>query len=108
MGLPCMQVLLSQQSLLPTLARLLREDGRRSLAMAGAVAGAFYCLSCMRQLHQTIGELHVGVLLLELCQLEVQRTAQRIAEDGLTAAPSAQAARMAAAASGLGPPLMEK
>jgi hypothetical protein len=62
----------------------------------------------MRQLHRTIGELQVGALLLELCQLEVQRTAQRIAVDGLVASPGAQAARLAAAAVGQGPKLTER
>ncbi|KAI8472723.1 MAG: kinesin-associated protein-domain-containing protein [Monoraphidium minutum] len=102
------EALLSHPSLLPTLARLLREDGRRSLELAAAVAACFYSLSTMRQLHHVVGELQVGAQLLELCQLEVQRTAQRIREEGPGAAPGALAARMAAAAAGSGPPLAER
>lgn len=90
------------------MARLLREDGRRSLELAGAAAAAFYSLSGLRQLHRAIGELQVGALLLDLCQLEVQRTAQRIAQEGRGAAPGALAARMAAAAAGKGPLLTEQ
>jgi hypothetical protein len=102
------QALLSHPSLLPTLMRLLREDGKRSLDLSAAVAAAFYSLSCLRQLHRVVGELQVGALLLELCQLEVQRTAQRIAHEGPAAAPGPLMARMAAAAAGQGPPLTER
>lgn len=105
---PAPQALYVHASLLPTLARLLREDGRRSLELSAAVAGAFYALSCARQLHRPIGELQVGALLLELCQLEVQRTAQRIANEGRAVTPGALAARLAAAATGRGTPLSEQ
>jgi hypothetical protein len=87
-------------SLLPTLARILREDGRRSLELAGAVVSAFFALSTVRQLHAPLSELQVGAAVMELCQLEVTRTAQRIAEDGTAAALGPLAARVAAAACG--------
>lgn len=102
------QVLRTHASLLPSLARLLREDGRRSLELSANVAGVFFALSCGRQLHRTIGELQVGALLLELCQLEVQRTAQRIANEGRDSTPGALAVRLAAAAAGRGAPLSEQ
>jgi hypothetical protein len=102
------QVLQAHASLLPSLARLLREDGRRSLELSASVAAVFFALSCDRQLHRTIGELQVGALLLELCQLEVQRTAQRIANEGRGATPGALSVRLAAAAAGRGAPLSEQ
>lgn len=105
---PHSQGLVTHPSLLPTLARVLREDGRRSLEVAAAVASTFFGLSAMRQLHQTIRELQVGATLLELCQLEVTRTAQRMREDGLAASPASQVARMIAAATRAGPPLTER
>jgi hypothetical protein len=94
--------------LIPTVARLLREDGRRSIELAAATAEIFFVLSAMQQLHNVISELQVGALLLELCQLEVQRTVQRIKEDGPVAAPGALVARVAAAAAGSAPPLSER
>lgn len=52
---PCpLQVLLSRETLLSTLARLLREDGPRSLDMATAVAGCFYACSCIKELHRQL------------------------------------------------------
>lgn len=99
---------MSHPSLLPTLARLLREDGRRSLELAGAATSAFCVLSSVRQLHRIIGELQVGALALELAQLEVQRTVQRIAQEGPAATPAALVARLAAAAAGRGPSLSDE
>lgn len=103
-----MQALASHPSLLPTLTRLLREDGARSLDLAAAVACALYALSGVRQLHRAIAELQAGALLLELCQLEVARTAQRIEQDGRAAAPTTVAARLASAAATNTPPLSDK
>jgi len=102
------QSLLSHHSLLPTLARVLREDGKRSLELAAALATVFYTVSSVRQLHSQIGELQVGALLLDLCQLEVQRVAQRIAQEGAGAAPGSVVARMVAAATGQGSPLTDR
>ncbi len=48
------QALLSRETLLSTLARLLREDGPRSLDMAMAVAGCFYACSCIKELHRQL------------------------------------------------------
>lgn len=48
------QALLSRETLLSTLARLLREDGPRSLDMAMAVAGCFYACSCVKELHRQL------------------------------------------------------
>ncbi len=49
-----MQALLSRDSLLGILARLLREDGRKSLELAGALASCFYCLSAFSQLQRPL------------------------------------------------------
>lgn len=56
----CTQVLLSRETLLSTLARLLREDGPRSLEMATAVAGCFYACSCVKELHRQLLDNQVG------------------------------------------------
>lgn len=52
--LPRLQALLARETLLSTLARLLREDGPRSLDMATAVAGCFYACSCVKDLHRQL------------------------------------------------------
>ena len=102
-----LQALLLHPSLVPTLARLLREDGRRSLELAAAVAGVFHVMSTMSHLHAVVSELQVGALLLDLCHLEVQRAVQRTQEFGPAAAPGALAARVAQAAERLQPELSE-
>lgn len=56
----CTQALLSRETLLSTLARLLREDGPRSLEMAAAVAGCFYACSCIKELHRQLLDNQVG------------------------------------------------
>jgi hypothetical protein len=57
---PCIQSLLSHDTLLPTLARVLREDGMKSLELATAVAGCFLCCSSLAQLHKLLLENQVG------------------------------------------------
>jgi hypothetical protein len=101
------QALAQHSSLLPTLARVLKEDGRRSVELAAAVASVFFSLSTVRQLHAAISELQVGAMLLDLCQLEVTRTGQRIAEDG-SVAPRLLAARLVAAATRQKPELCDR
>lgn len=76
--------------------------------LAAAVAAALFSLSSVRPLHRAVGELQAGAQLLELCRLEVGRTAQRIEQHGRAAAPTSLAARLAAAAAGAGPPLSEQ
>jgi hypothetical protein len=50
------QALLSRDSLLPTLARVLREDGMKSLELATAIAGCFLACSSLAQLHKLLLE----------------------------------------------------
>lgn len=50
------QALVAYESLLPTLARVLREDGKRSLELATNLVSAFYCCSALRQLHALISD----------------------------------------------------
>lgn len=65
----CLQPLLGRDNLLSTLARLLREDGLKSLELATAIAGCFFACSCFKQLHrvlldnQVTGAAHQGALL---------------------------------------------
>jgi hypothetical protein len=51
-----LQSLLSRDTLLPTLARVLREDGMKSLELATAVAGCFLACSSLAQLHKLLLE----------------------------------------------------
>ncbi|KAF6257067.1 kinesin-associated protein-domain-containing protein [Scenedesmus sp. NREL 46B-D3] len=57
--------LLSRDSLLPSLSRLLREDGLKSLELATAVAGCFLACSSLAQLHKLLLENQLHKLLLE-------------------------------------------
>jgi hypothetical protein len=50
----CLQTLLGRDNLLSTLARLLRDDGLKSLELATAIAGCFYACSCLKQLHRLL------------------------------------------------------
>lgn len=56
-----MQALLERDNLLSTLARLLREDGLKSLDLATAIAGCFFACSCLQQLHKLLLENQVGL-----------------------------------------------
>jgi hypothetical protein len=54
------QELLGRETLVATLARVLREDGRRSLELATSLTGAFWALSVLAPLHRALLEQQVG------------------------------------------------
>jgi hypothetical protein len=55
---PCaaraLQALLGHPSLLSVLARVLKEDGRRSLALAHSLVSCFACCALFTPLHDTV------------------------------------------------------
>lgn len=55
------QELLGRETLVATLARVLREDGRRSLELATSLTGAFWALSVLAPLHRALLEQQVRV-----------------------------------------------
>jgi hypothetical protein len=71
-----LQALLVRETLLSTLARLLREDGPRSLDMATAVAGCFYACSCIKDLHRQLLDLQVrpasAILAMDISWMDVR------------------------------------
>lgn len=72
-----LEPLLSSGALLQTLARVLREDGKKSLDLAINVVAAFFSVSNFTQLHPLISQHQVGLLCIELIELEIKRTELR-------------------------------
>ncbi|WIA24018.1 hypothetical protein OEZ85_013641 [Tetradesmus obliquus] len=104
-----LEALLSRETLLPTLARVLREDGVKSLELATAVAGCFLACSSLAQLHKLLLENQVGTLLMDLASLELlQRAPAREAQEGPGSSAAAIAARAATAAARSGPALNDR
>uniref|UniRef100_A0A383VI43 Uncharacterized protein n=1 Tax=Tetradesmus obliquus TaxID=3088 RepID=A0A383VI43_TETOB len=104
-----LEALLSRETLLPTLARVLREDGVKSLELATAVAGCFLACSSLAQLHKLLLENQVGTLLMDLASLELlQRAPAREAQEGPGSSAAAIAARAAAAAARSGAALNDR
>lgn len=73
-----LEPLLSHATLLPTLARVLRDDGKRSMELCIAIQSVWLVLSNFSQFHQLLIENQVGVLTLEVLDLEIKRTEHRI------------------------------
>lgn len=60
-----------------TLSRVLREDYKRSLDLCINIVSAFFSISNFSQLHQLISDQQIGVLCIELIELEVKRSELR-------------------------------
>ena len=82
-----LEPLLAHESLLGALARVLREDGKKSVDLSINVLSVFFALSHFSQFHQFIAEHQIGDMSMKLLDLECRRTELREREEG---APVAQ------------------
>ena len=73
---------LMHEALLGALARVLRDDGRRSVDLATNVLSVFFAFSHFSQLHQVISEHQVGDATMRLMETEFKRTDLREKEEG--------------------------
>lgn len=73
---------LMHEALLGALARVLREDGRRSVDLATNVLSVFFAFSHFSQLHQVISEHQVGDATMRLMEMEFKRTDLREKDEG--------------------------
>ena len=73
-----LEPLLSHATLLPTLARVLRDDGKRSVELCVGIQSVWLVLSNFSQFHQLLVENQVGVLTMEVVDLEIKRTEHRV------------------------------
>jgi Kinesin-associated protein (KAP) len=85
--------LLSKAGLLQLLSRTLREEGKKSTDLAINIISVFFSMSNFVQFHGLIMDNQVGAMTMDLIDLEVQRTALRIHETGLSPADIAQKVR---------------
>uniref|UniRef100_A0A7S0RCX9 Kinesin-associated protein n=1 Tax=Chlamydomonas leiostraca TaxID=1034604 RepID=A0A7S0RCX9_9CHLO len=88
--------LLSHETLLQTLARLMREEMKRSIDLCINIVSVFFSVSNFSQFHQVIMDNQVGALTMDLIDLEIKRTEHRAAEEGISPAMVAQKALDAA------------
>ena len=65
---------LMHEALLGALARVLRDDGRRSVDLATNVLSVFFAFSHFSQLHQVISEHQAGDATMRLMKTEFKRT----------------------------------
>ena len=73
---------LMHEALLGALARVLRDDGRRSVDLATNVLSVFFAFSHFSQLHQVISEHQVGDATMRLMETDFKRTDLREKEEG--------------------------
>ena len=87
------ETLLRQKGLLPLLARTLREEGKKSMDLAINVVSIFFSVSNFSQFHGYVMDNQVGAMTVDLVALEVQRTAVRTREHGVSPAEIAHKVR---------------
>ena len=87
------ELLLAQPGLLQLLARTLRENGRKSMDLALNIVSVFFSVSNFSQFHSRVMNNQVGAMTMDLTLLEVQRTAVRTREHGMSPADIAQKVR---------------
>ena len=81
--------LLNNEALLGLLARLLKEEGRKSMDLAINIIYILYSFSNFSQFHQLLQQAHVGDNIMRLCDLEIKRQAVRERERAQQASTSA-------------------
>lgn len=86
------EALLSHETLLQTLGRLLREDGKRSIDLCINIVSVFFSVSNFSQFHHLILDNQIGALTMDLIDLETKRTEHRAAEENISPAMVAQKA----------------
>eukprot|EP00201_Polytomella_parva_P001957 CAMPEP_0175087588 /NCGR_PEP_ID=MMETSP0052_2-20121109/29914_1 /TAXON_ID=51329 ORGANISM="Polytomella parva, Strain SAG 63-3" /NCGR_SAMPLE_ID=MMETSP0052_2 /ASSEMBLY_ACC=CAM_ASM_000194 /LENGTH=860 /DNA_ID=CAMNT_0016359951 /DNA_START=75 /DNA_END=2653 /DNA_ORIENTATION=- len=86
------ETLLRHETLLGTLARMLREDGKRSIDLCTNIISVFFSISNFTQFHGLIMANQIGALTMDLVDLEIKRTEHRVMEEGISPAMVAQKA----------------
>lgn len=86
------EALLSHETLLQTLARLLREDGKRSIDLCINIVSVYFSVSNFSQFHHLILDNQIGALTMDLIDLETKRTEHRAAEENISPSMVAQKA----------------
>ncbi|KAG2428744.1 hypothetical protein HXX76_011447 [Chlamydomonas incerta] len=86
------EVLLSHETLMQTLSRVLREDGKRSIDLCTNIISVFFSVSNFTQFHGLIMQNQVGALTMDLIDLEIKRTEHRASEENISPAMVAQKA----------------
>jgi hypothetical protein len=85
-----LKALLAKTGLVQLLARTLRESGKKSMDLATNVVSVFFSLSYFSCFHGVIMDNQVGAMTLDLIGLEIQRSALRVRETGISPADIAQ------------------
>ncbi|GAQ89168.1 Kinesin associated protein KAP [Klebsormidium nitens] len=87
--------LLTHTTLLGALARVLREDGRKSLDLSLNIVGVYFAFSNFSQFHQVLVEQQIGTLTMGIIDLEVQRIDAKAAEGAVSPGdrPASRASR---------------
>lgn len=66
-------LIIEREPLICALARLLREEGRKSIDLSSLIVGIFANLSVFSQFHSTITKFKVGSICLELIRIELEK-----------------------------------
>lgn len=69
-----LEALLSNNTLLGALARVLREDWKKSTELAANIIYIFFCFSAFKQFHQIIIDYKIGGLCLQVVEYELNKT----------------------------------
>ncbi|MEW5306391.1 MAG: hypothetical protein WDW36_008859 [Sanguina aurantia] len=84
--------LLSHETLLQTLARVLKEESKRSIDLTINIVSVFFSVSNFTQFHGLVMSLQVGASTMDLIDLEIKRTEHRASDEGISPAMVAQKA----------------
>ena len=71
-----LETLIHSETLLGALARVLREDWKKSTELATTIVYVFFCFSAFSNFHFSIIEHKVGGLCMQIIGFELQRTSQ--------------------------------
>jgi Kinesin-associated protein (KAP) len=85
-----LEELVSKSGLLQLLARTLREEAKKSMDLAINAISVFFSMSNFSKFHGLVMDNQVGAMTMDLITLEVQRTAVRTREHGISPAEIAQ------------------
>lgn len=68
-----LEEMMRNETLLGALARVLREDWKKSLELASNICYIFFCFSTFTQFHSMISHFKVGALCMQIVEFEVKR-----------------------------------
>lgn len=73
-----LEALLAHETVMQTIARVLREDGRKSIDLATNIISVFFAFSNFSQFHKVILENQMGDMTMRIIDLEVKRAEDRV------------------------------